>query len=257
MGTIEIDLVINFNNDYQDFSFTLPVQLLDECDYAVIEDWDSVYETFTFLQYFENNSVDLDSLMYRADNASIAMANETYCGPHSYYFVYTDDQSEGDDFDNVVVIEDEILTVGPGIEKFWYQFEIAFEMDWRTEITSEMSESYTTFYVEVVDACPITGIKPFTTDDRSIQYTEWTSENMTEVTSVYDDDTEDYQIYWDDYQELASFEAQCQNNEDEEYSFTVYHDTDYISDAYEQTYFLPDLCGYFRYTLYLNGSSRS
>ena len=37
-------------------------------------------------------------------------------------------------------------------------------MDWRTDINSEMSESYTTFYTEAIDACPITAIKPFILD---------------------------------------------------------------------------------------------
>ena len=107
-------------------------------------------------------------------------------------------------------------------------------MDWRTYITSEMSESYTTFYVEAIDACPITAIKPFILDGsgQSVQYFEWLTDNMNDVTTIYHDNSELYQIFWDDFQELDAFEAQCQNT-DEEYYFTITQDSDYISDVYE------------------------
>jgi hypothetical protein len=54
--------------------------------------------------------------MFRSDNASLAMGNETYCGPHTYYFVFTDDQVEGIDFANVIDLNGKTLRVGPGLE---------------------------------------------------------------------------------------------------------------------------------------------
>ena len=72
------------------------------------------------LQYFQSETYDLDALMFRHNNVTLALNNVTYCGDHSFYFAFKSDSDAGLNFDNVVSINEKTLEIAPSLERYWY-----------------------------------------------------------------------------------------------------------------------------------------